>query len=119
VLEALDVDVARAALHRLGEDRVDEPHHRRLVDRPRRARAAVVLAALQAPRRRPRPRRDLGEEGLHLRLRLLVGAGGLVVPVDQRAQRVLAGDDREDVVAGDELEVVEDAGVGRVGEAPR
>jgi hypothetical protein len=34
--------------------------------------------------------------------------------LDRVAKRVLAGDDREDVVAGDELEVVDDPEVGRV-----
>ena len=38
-----------------------------------------------------------------------------VVLVDGVAQRVFAGDDREDVVAGDELQIVDDAQVGRIG----
>ena len=54
---------------------------------------------------------------LEERLQLLVGR--LVVLLDQVAERVLAGDDREEVVPGDELEVVEDAGVGGIGHRHR
>jgi hypothetical protein len=112
VLEALDVHVARPALHRLGEDGVDEPHHRRLVDgRGVEAAGAVVLGVLEQLDVAVGAV-DLGEQRLHLALRLLVG--GLVVLLDEGAERELARDDRIDVVAGDELEVVDDAGVARV-----
>ena len=113
VLEALEVDVRRAALHGVGEDGVDQLDDRRVVHLRLRAPPRDILFALP---RRPRRRRR----------------SELVDVVEQRrpsaarpplrrcfsisvAQRELARDDREDVVARDELEVLEHAEVRRVG----
>ena len=108
VLEALEVDVAGAALHGVGEDGVDQLDDRGVVDggSERRRREVLVLllhhldVALDAD--------DVVEQRLHHRV------AGVVSLLDDRAQRVLAGQHREDVVAGDELEVLEDLQVRRV-----
>ena len=44
---------------------------------------------------------------------LIIGAG--IVLFDERAQRVLAGDDREEVEPGDELEIFEEAEIAGIG----
>ncbi len=106
MLERLDVDVGRAPLDRVGQDAVDQLDHRRVVDL--RLGGGLLLVLLD--------HLDIAvADLLHVlqqRLQLLVG--GLVVLFDEGAEGVLAGDDREEVEAGDELEVVEDPGIGRI-----
>ena len=113
VLEALEVDVRRALLHGVGQDAVDQLHHRRVVDR-RGEDGGVDLLFLLLD--------DLDVAVLlHVleEVRERIVARLAVVLVDGVAERVLPGDDREDVVARDELEVVDDAEVRRVGHRDR
>jgi len=97
MLEGLDVNVRRAALHGVGEQAVDELHDRSVVGQVLFLDVFVflILDDLEILFLRL----DALEQALELRVRLLV------VPVDRVAERVFAGDDREDVTAGDELDV--------------
>ena len=77
VLGRLDVDVGRAVLDRLGDQQVDEPDDRGVLDRPRSAGQVVLVVALVV--------RHRGGEVVQL-------AVGAAEPVD-RAQQVVAGRD--------------------------
>ena len=86
VLERLDVNVAGAPAHRVGQQAVDQLDHRRVVDL--RLGGGLVLLLLDDL--------DVLARLLHVledALQLLVR--GLVVLLDQVAEGVLAGDDRE------------------------
>ncbi len=99
MLERLDVDVAGAPLHGVGEDPVDQLDDRRIVGDLNGLLLLLLLDDLEILVL------DVLEDVLELCVRLLV------VPLDRRPERVLAGDHREDVVARDELEIVHDAHV--------
>ena len=111
VLERLDVNVGGAALHRVGEDSVDQLHDRRVVDL-RLGRGFILLLLHDLDVALPQLLHVL-EEGLQL----LVGR--FVVLFDDAAEGVLAGDDREEIEPGDELEIVQDSGVRGVGHRHR
>ena len=110
VLEALEVDVRRAALHRVREDGVDQLHDRRIFHLRRERRGGDVLFLLLDDFDVVATHVvDDGHEVGDLRVH-----GALVELLDGALERELSPDDREDVVARDELEVVEDAEVRRV-----
>ena len=97
--------------HRVGQEAVDELDDRRVVDLRLGGRLVLQL------------RDDLDVLALPLHvledvLELLV-VPLLVVPVDDRAERVLPREHREDVVARDELEVLDHPHVRRVGHRHR
>jgi len=105
-LEGLDVDVARPPADGVGQEAVDELDDRRVVDL--RLGGRLVFQLLD----------DLDVLALPLHvlqdfLELLVAA--LVVPLDDRPEGVLPGQDREDIVPGDELQILDQAHVGRIG----
>ena len=103
MLERFDVDVAGAPLDRVDEETVDELHDRRIINL--RLGSDVILVFLE----------DLDVlflDVLQELTELLIR--GLVLFLDQRAERVLPGDDREQVVPGDELEVLDEPQVGRI-----
>ena len=106
MLERLDVNVAGAPPHGVGQQAVDQLDHRRVVDL--RLGDSLVLLLLDDL--------DVLAPTLHVledALELLVG--GLVVLLDQVAKGVLAGDDRKEIETGDELEVFEQAEIGGIG----
>ncbi len=112
MLVALEVDIRGLALHRIGQDTVDQLDDGRFVDRGGERRGAdVFLGVLE----------HLDVVGvvdvLEKALERIVLR--VVVAVDRVAQRVLPGDDGEDVVARDELQVVDDAEVCGVGHGDR
>ena len=103
MLEALEVNVRRAALHGVGEDRVDQLDDRRVIDRRgQRRRRDFLFAVLDDLDVAERVGGDVLEQRRHLHVRRFV------VLLDEVAERELAGEHREDVVARDELEVLED-----------
>ena len=100
------MNVRRTPLDRVGQNAVDQLHDRRIVDlRLGRGLLLRVLHHLDI-------RITHVLHVLEQRLQLLIG--GLVMLFQEIAQGVLAGDDREQVVPGDELQVVEHPGVGGV-----
>jgi hypothetical protein len=112
LLVALEVDVRRPAVHRVGEDAVDQLDHRRLLHRRRqRADRKLLLAVLD----------DLHVLGLDLLEQVvdLFVRAALVLLLDDLAQREVARDHRLDVQAGDELEVVQHPQVRGVGHRHR
>ena len=109
VLEALEVDVRRAALHRIREDGVDELDDRRILHLRGERRGGDVLLLLLDDLDVAFHVVDDGQEVGDLRV-----GGALVQLLDRALERELAADDREDVVARDELQVLEDAEVRRV-----
>ena len=105
LLVGLDVDVARPLLDRVQEDHVHEPHDRRVLARLLELEEVhVLLFAGEVDLL-------LVEAGHHL----VVRGAGVVVLLDGRDDRRLARDDRLDVVAREELEVVDGVQVRRVG----
>ncbi len=110
MLKRLDVNVGRAAFHGVGEQAVDQLHHRRVVGEVLGLDVFVrlVLDHLQV---------FLLLHALEQALQLCVGL--LVIAVDGVAQRVLPGDDREDVAAGDELDILDRRDVVGVGYGDR
>ena len=112
VLEALEVDVRRAALHRIREDGVDQLDDRRVLHlRLERGRGDVLFLLLEdldvAFRRHVvDDAHQVGDLTVHRRF---------VDLLDRALERELAPDDGEDVVARDELEILEHAEVRRVG----
>ena len=114
LLVGLDVDVRGAALDRVRQDDVDEPDDRGflpLLDQLLEVDGVLLLLV-----------DDLeggvgGVDRRHLLhdLLQLEGVGGAVVPVDRVLEGDLRGDDRLDVVAGHELQVVHREDVRRVG----
>ncbi len=110
VLEALEVDVRRAALHGVGHDRVDQLDDRRVIDRGRhRRRRDVVVRVLEHLNVAERIGGNVLEQRGHLDVR------PFVVLLDEVAERELPGEHREDVVARDELQVIDDRDVARIG----
>ncbi len=112
MLERLDVDVAGPAAHRVGQQAVDQLDDRGVVNLLS-GRDLVVLFLDDL---------DILIQPLHVLeevLELLLVAGGLVVALDQAAKGHLARDDGEEIVPGNELEVVEEAVVRGVGHRHR
>jgi hypothetical protein len=98
---------SRAPLHRLDQEPVDQLHYRRVFDL--RLGGGLLLPLLHDLQVLA-GRLHVAEDGIEL---LLVG--GLVVLLDQRAERVFAGDDGEQVEPGDEFEIFEQPQVAGIG----
>jgi hypothetical protein len=111
LLVALEVDVRRSFLHRVGEDAVDQLHHRRLVHRRGEGDRGHLLLGV-------RHHLDV----VHLDLLEQIGdalVGLLVLAVDRLLEGEVPRDDGLDVQPGDELEVVDHPQVGGVGHRHR
>ena len=108
LFKRLDVDVGRPALHSVGEDAVDQLHHRRVLGQVLRLDLLVLL--LLDDLEVGLLGLDALQQALQLRVRLLV------VPLDRVAQRVLPGDHREHVAAGDELDILDRRDVVGIGD---
>jgi len=102
------VDVAGSAAHRVRQQAVDQLDHRRVVDLlPGRDLVSLLLEHF-----------DVVVQPLHVPeevLKLLLVARALVMALDQGPEGHLSRDDGKKVVSGDELEVVQESVIGRVG----
>jgi hypothetical protein len=110
VLEALEMDVRRTLLHRVGEDGVEQLDDRRVLHLRRELRGRLVLFLLLEDLHVVADVVDDRHEVGDLRIDRT-----LVQLLDDALEREFSPDDGEDVVARDELEVVQDAEVGRIG----
>ena len=112
MLEALEVDVRRAALHRIREDGVEQLDDRRVLHlRLERGGGDVLFLLLDdldvaLGRHVVDDGHQVGDLIVHRRF---------VELVDRGLDRELPADDGEDVVARDELEILEHAEVRRIG----
>ena len=114
MLEALEVNIRGALVYRVDEDGVDELHHRRFVDlRRQHTRVLRLFLRLQQLYIIFFGRSDVLKQRLHMNF------VRFVVLLDRRAHRVLTGQHRNDVVAGDELEIVDHRHGGRIGNRHR
>jgi len=106
VLEAFEVDIRGAAFDGVGQNGVDELDDWGIVE----LHPLVVFVFLLDDFDVAFFRRDIVEQRLHRGIRRLVEL------LDRVAERELARDDRRDVVARDELEVINDPHVRRIGD---